>query len=250
MRYLIVYRGYCDRLEKHNLDILYKNFINKIKNPLLQKNIDVDVVFSVYDTSKEHLEYLINLLDPILIYTHSSYNSTQIDQFMVTFNKVLNIYEDYNRIIFLRLDTVYKININKWNIWNNTGIFYTFREDNENLYKKDKLYSDIIIIIDKEYFLNLLYSYTNAYKSYLTDIYEPKYLPEKNGLYFKPFLPRYTLHNLYNITEYFFPIPTFTLVEGYYNSNTSHITMKPSPLHIILSKPYYVNDTYTIMDEN
>ena len=80
-------------------------FINKIKNPLLKKGIDMDVALCVYDNSKEHLDYIEKLFKPILISTSSPYNSSQIDQFMFTLNKVSSVYDEYDRIIFLRLDS-------------------------------------------------------------------------------------------------------------------------------------------------
>ena len=60
--------------------------------------------------------------------------------------------KDYDKIIFLRFDICYKINIMKWNIFNDKGIGFTFKDYNDEYFKKMNTHGDCIIVIDNIYF--------------------------------------------------------------------------------------------------
>ena len=242
MKFLIVMRGHCNRNE--NIQYIYDNYLLKIKNSLLNNGHTVDCMFNTYNGYDEYFEKFKKLYNPIKVFRSNEFQPNKYENIApnCTF-QILNFYDgmtniksfinDYDKIIFLRFDICYKINIMKWNIFNDKGIFFTFKEDSIETYKKMNGVGDTIIIIDSEYF-NKVYDCIHEYVQYY---FFGNKLVEK--------IPsEHWITNLHwlkiTLLEKYDTLPIYYIVDGYYQSVTffnSYMTLdKLNPLYIIFGK--------------
>ena len=161
MKFLVVMRGHCNRTE--NIQYIYDNYLLKIKNPLLDNGHTIDCMFNTYNGYDEYFEKFKKLYNPIKIFRSNEFQPNKYENIAPNCGfQILNFYDgmtniksfinDYDKIIFLRFDICYKINIMKWNIFNDKGIGFTFKEDSEEGYNIMKCISEAVVVIDNEYF--------------------------------------------------------------------------------------------------
>ena len=243
MKFLIVMRGHCNRNE--NIQYIYDNYLLKIKNPLLNNGHTVDCMFNTYNGYNEYFEKFKKLYNPIKIFRSNEFQPNKYENIAPNCGfQILNFYDgmtniksfinDYDKIIFLRFDICYKINIMKWNIFNDKGIFFTFKEDSLETYKKLDGVGDTIIIIDNEYFNNVhdcIYEYVQYY--WFGNKIVEKIPPEHDS--------KTHLHWLKTcLLEKYGTLPIHYIIDGYYQSVTffnSYMTLdKLNPLYIIFGK--------------
>ena len=235
MSILIILRGNSNR--HNNYDVFYQNHKLKISDYLTSKGYKIDYILSSYSNEEESLNKYIQLFDPIKVYKRPPENSNQSQQFMFTLESIYtNIdLKKYNKIILLRLDIIYKRGISLWNIFDRNGFITPFKEDTIECYNQNKYHSDVIMIIDSEYF-NDMY---NSYKLYCA--VPPLRL---EGQYPPPFINT-VLHNVGNIIRFYNPqINIYYFIDGFWQS-CSEIAgndVRLNPLFINIRDPYYGND--------
>ena len=221
MSILIVFRGNCNRYD--NIDLIVSNFIKKIKLPLTNNNYIVDIILSTYKNELNFLEKFKKYLEPIFINLLDG-QSTQKDLFFNTIKFIKNNcdYTKYEKIIFLRFDIIYKVDILHWNIFDKKGIFFPFIEDSEEIYNITKYHSDIIIAVDEIYF-DFLYK---TMKEFIP-------LCRSDGF---PHFPYHILHNIGNLLNSKYTVPINYMFDGYYQSSTHPTIAVGSKLN-----PMFVN---------
>lgn len=236
MKFLIVMRGHCNRFE--NIQYIYDNYLIKIKNPLLKNGHTLDCMFNTYEEDDEYFEKFKELYNPIKVFRIDPLKCKY--QCLNFYNGMINIQpfiKDYDKIIFLRFDICYKINIMKWNIFNDKGIFFTFKEDSKERHKLTKLIGDIIIIIDNEYFDKVFKVVHESIQYHEFDNKIEGFIPIGFGLCG-------TLHQFMNILLHKYgDFPIYFIINGYYQSitfYTHYMTInKLNPLYIMIGKDYF-----------
>ena len=238
-------RGHCNRFR--NIQYIYDNYLLKIKNPLLDNGHTIDCMFNIYNGDDEYFEKFKELYNPIKIFRAEPCKYQYLNFYYGMIN-IKPFVKDYDKIIFLRFDICYKVNITKWNILNDKGIFFPFKELPE--FDGFNLVGECIIIIDNEYFNKLYEAYDDFMQYYEFNNKTLEYIPFP--LYFAD-----TLHQLLNLLLHKYKtFPVYYIIDGYYNSGTygnynletSHrYFMKPellNPLYIMMGRDYYgdIND--------
>ena len=238
MKFLIVMGGHCNRFK--NIKYIYDNYFLKIKNPLLENGHTIDCMFNTYNGDDEYFEKFKELYNPIKTFRMDPHKY----QFVNFYYGMINIQQfvkDYDKIIFLRFDICYKINIMKWNIFNDKGIFFTFKESSHRTYENVYGICDVVIIIDTEYF-NKVYESIHEYVQYY---FFGNKLVEK--------IPsEYWITNVLHcfkiiLLEKYGTFPIYYIIDGCYLSPTfinSDVTLdKLNPLYIIFGKgKEYIGD--------
>jgi len=250
MKFLVVMRGHCNRTE--NIQYIYDNYLLKIKNPLLDNGHTIDCMFNTYNGYDEYFEKFKKLYNPIKIFRSNEFQPNKYENIAPNCGfQILNFYDgmtniksfinDYDKIIFLRFDICYKINIMKWNIFNDKGIFFTFKESSHRTYENVYGICDVVIIIDTEYF-NKVYESIHEYVQYY---FFGNKLVEK--------IPsEYWITNVLHcfkiiLLEKYGTFPIYYIIDGCYLSPTfinSDVTLdKLNPLYIIFGKgKEYIGD--------
>lgn len=154
MKILFVFRGGF-RKKKIEADLICKNIYKNIFKPLLENHDTYDIIFQTYTFPE--LEIFQNSFKPLHVHLTDSNVSTQIINFNNALDNIKPIYENYDTIIFLRFEVIYKKPIFESNILNNQGLILPFKEDSEEMFKSVEYYSDIIIGISKKYFLDFFH---------------------------------------------------------------------------------------------
>ena len=213
MKFLFVFRG---GFRKRNIEpeLICRNIHKNIFKPLLENNHEYDIVFQTYNFSE--LEIFKNNFKPLNVYVTESNTSTQIINFNNALDNIKPIYENYDIIIFLRFEVIYKKNILEWDIFNNEGLTLPYKEDSEELFKSHEFYSDIVICITKKYF-------TDFY-----DIVNSK--PTKFTIG--------AIHEIGRVCKH--KIPINCIVDGYWQSSSGwkRDDRRLSPLFILTHHPY------------
>lgn len=222
MKSLIIFRG--DYSYVTTPEVVCKNLLKYIVSPMREKNHVIDVIFCTYQSNLDKLKIYEEFLNPIGIHFTET---GQINNFKASLQIVKDTYEKniYDHILFLRFDVIYKINIDDWNIFNNDGITFPFKEDTIELFNSYKYYSDIIIILSNSIFLDVA-----------------NFLINTNNQAYRP--PN-CLHNIFQIVQSNNnTIRVHTILDGYYQSNTMLTPNDPrlSPLHIQVKYEYRGKD--------
>jgi hypothetical protein len=220
MKLLLVFRG--DYKQVDNPDFVCENIKKQIIRPLEQQDSSADIIFCTYNHDMPKLDAYISALNPMgILYT----NNGQVPNFKEALWFVSDVHNDYDYIIFLRFDIIYKKSIRYWNVFKKEGLIMTFKEDSEQFFIRNSLYGDVIIIISKQ-------SYTPIMKSLI-------------GTHDSHYVPLTCLHNIYTIVKYFHPeISIHTIVDGYYQSKTSLPAgdVRLNPLYIQVKYEYHGAD--------
>jgi hypothetical protein len=147
----------------------------------------------------EKLDILTRELTPKAIhYTEEG----QIINFKKAVKDISLRYSQYDYVIFLRFEIVYKIDILKWNIFSQSGVIFPFKENCITLFNARNLYSDIIIAVSNEYLQQFSAVLDSADSSEYTNTN--------------------SLHNLATIIQrHDYDLPIRIMIEGFYQSNTS-----------------------------
>jgi len=209
MKILIVFRAGYSRIT--DPETVINNIQKYILKPLSQHK--VTVIFSTYNEDSSKLNVYKEKLRPEHVYIHQKNqdNNGQVINFKdQTLPLLENVDHDY--VFFLRFEMIYKLNVFDWGIFNKEGMFFPYKEDNEDLFTKHNWYSDTIIIVSKKYF----------------DIFRKTIMSTP----LDDFIPLYTLHNIANLVK---DVPVHCIIDGYYNSNTLH---QDNPLCILYNRPH------------
>jgi len=223
MKILIIFRGGYSRVP--DPEFVCKNIENYILLPLIKNNDTFDIVFSTYNENPQKLEFFNKHLNPIK--TFFTQNG-QIINFKETLNNINGLYGDYDYILFLRFEAIYKIPINEWNFQNKEGLILPFKEDTKELFDESGWYNDNIIIVSK-----------SSFEMFYQGIIHADY---------SLFNPSNTLHNIVNIIrKNNNSIQVHCLVDGYFQANVSYcpqIEGHMSPLYILVHYPYIGKDKH------
>ena len=223
MKILIIFRGGYSRVP--DPEFVCKNIEQYIVLPLSKDKHIFDVVFSTYNENPQKLEIFNKHLNPIK--TFFTQNG-QIINFKETLNNIKPLYDEYDYILFLRFEAIYKIPINEWNFQNKEGLILPFKEHTEKLFNETGWYNDNIIIVSKSSFETFYHSIIQAGHNL--------------------FHPDNTLHNIVNIIRRNDnTIQVHCLVDGYFQSNVSYcpqIEGHMSPLYILVHYPYTGKDRH------
>jgi hypothetical protein len=234
MKYLIVFRGECDRVSHNNLELFFNNIKLKILNPLISSNKSYDIILSTYSNSK-NISQLSALFKPIKIITMDYINSNQEKQFIYTLKNILEYEQSYDMVLILRFDIIYKLGIQHWSTFNNMGFYVAFKENDSMLYESTRYNNDTIIVFNS----NLLKDIYNTLFKCLNDD------PTK-------YFPGHTLHNLESIFKEKNPIINFYhFTDEYYNSMTANRPpgSRVNPYYIMFERPYFQNDISMVFSE-
>lgn len=217
MKILVVFRGGF-RKRKIESELICRNIYKNIFKPLLENNHQYDIIFQTYNFPE--LEIFKSNFKPLNVYITDSNISTQIINFNNALDNVNPIYENYDHIIFLRFEIIYKKPIFDSNILNIEGLILPYKEDSESLFKSHEYYSDIIICISKKYFMDF-YDIVNSKPSKFT---------------IGP------LHEIGKVCKH--KIPINCIIDGYWQSSTGWKMDDPrlSPLFILTHHPYPYSD--------
>ena len=219
---LIVFRGGYERVT--DVEFICKNIQMYVQNPLLENNTNaMDIVFSTYNNDITKLHRFTEILQPKkTFFTHSG----QITNFKETLNHIEPLTKDYDCIVFLRFEAIYKKPIVEWNCIEKDGLCLPFKEDTKELFAATGWHNDNIITVSTNHFANFCKGIHTA----------------QGNL----FMPPNTLHNLANMLKTSYPdIPIHCMVDGYYQSNSIQFTQSDehlSPLYILTHYPYHGKD--------
>lgn len=219
MKILLVFRGGYTKIDP---TLLSKNIHDKVFNPLKENGIEYSTVFYTYPHDLDKLNTLREQLSPIQVqYT----NEGQIINFKEAVRDISLRYSEYEYIVFLRFEIVYKIHILQWNIFGQSGVIFPFKENCFTLFNATNQYSDIIIGISKEYLQQFWTVLDTADSSEYTNTN--------------------TLHNLATIIQrHDYDLPIKCMFEGFYQSNTSleRGDERLNPMFIMLHYRYCGSD--------
>ena len=234
MKFLVVMRGSCNRFE--NIRYIYDNYLLKIKNPLLDNGHTIDCMFNTYNGDDKYFEKFKKLYNPIKVFRMDTCKYQYLNFYYGMIN-IQPFVKDYDKIVFLRFDICYKINIMKWNIFNDKGIFFTFKDYNDEYFKKMNTHGDCIIVIDNIYFDQVYEAIHESIQYYEFNNKISEHIPfgfDVDG----------TLHHFSNILLCKYnKFPIYYVIDGYYISSTFYkwfITNEVlNPLYIMMSRDYY-----------
>jgi len=197
MKILLVFRGDYRQVERP--EFVCENIIKQIIKPIQEQNNSVDVVFCTYIDDVSKLNVYISAINPMgILFTDNG----QVPNFKQALSFVYDVHNDYDYIIFLRFDIIYKKSIDCWNVFDKEGLIMTFKEDTEQFFNEKRLYGDVIIIMSKS-------SYTKIMES-IIETHDFRFFPPT------------CLHNIYTmVKEFYSEISIHTIVDGYYQSKTS-----------------------------
>ena len=234
MKFLVVMRGSCNRFE--NIQYIYDNYLLKIKNPLLENGHTIDCMFNTYNDNDKYFEKFKELYNPIKTFRMNPCKYQYLNFYYGMIN-IQPFVKDYDKIIFLRFDICYKINIMKWNIFNDKGIGFTFKDYNDEYFKKMNTHGDCIIVIDNIYFDQVYKAIHESIQYYEFNNKISEYIPfgfDNGG----------TLHHFSNVLLYKYnKFPIYYVIDGYYISSTFYkfyITNEVlNPLYIMMGRDYF-----------
>jgi hypothetical protein len=238
MSILIVFRGNCDRNEQ--IDYIYENHKIKISNYLEENGYKIDYLISSYNENLEILDKWARFLNPIQIFTMNSHGSNQAHNFIFTIKNIHNHvdYKNYDKILIIRFDIIYKRGMKFWNILNKNGFIVPFKEDSIELYNNTKYTADSIMWIDTKIFHKVYISLSASYTLYCIN-HNLKFDEQKEP----PF--KSILHNVPNIISYFYPeINIDFFIDGFWQSCTvlEKGDKRLNPLFINLFRQYNNDD--------
>jgi len=211
MNLLIIFRGGYNRID--DPETVTFNINKFIIEPLKRDN-KVTVLFSSYLEDEEKLEVFKQKLKPETVVLNDRVEHTgQIINFKQTLSVIESVYSNYDYVLFLRFEIIYKMSVLEWDIFTKRGLIVPYREESEETFNGTHWYSDTIIIISSEFYIPFSQSIISADLDYFT--------------------PHYTLHNIANIMPQ--TIPVHVIIPGYYNSNTS---IRDNPLTIMYGRVY------------
>jgi len=194
MKVLLAFRGGFSRIQPK---YLCKNIRDKIFAPLEANGIDYTTVFftNTYDASK--CDALKEGLKPESIYMTQD---GQLNNFNQAINTIVSTYTTYDYIVFLRFELIYKIDILRWNIFQE-GFVVPYKENCPLVFSVSNLYSDTIICISKDYVERVKTVYSN--------------------FFMKEHLHGESLHDFVTWLQlYDKSIPIHCMLDGFYQSNT------------------------------
>jgi hypothetical protein len=125
MKLLIVFRGGYLRSVPEKVT---KNIQEKIYGPLDSANISHDTVLYTYNTDLGVLGTWKECLHAKTIHI-TEQGPNQILNFKQAIEHIAIKYTDYDYVVFLRFDIIYKIDILQWNIFGRSGLFFSYKQN-------------------------------------------------------------------------------------------------------------------------
>jgi hypothetical protein len=219
MKVLIVFRGENKRFSGerfHDVRMCIPNNKVRLIDSLRNKGYTVDTMLVTY--ASEYLNDFVESYKPKKVFIMDYENSSQHLNFKYLLESIEPYVNEYDRILVLRFDFLFKKNIEDWNEWQKEGIMFPWKDVSEEIYNQRKYTMDGFFCLDPKWFSEFKQIYDSTYMGWLG---------VTNGLHFLT-----TELEKTNIPFYF--------MEGdkCYTSNTS----LPDPIH---NNPYYINYLYT-----
>lgn len=225
MKILIIFRGGYTRVS--NPQHVCNNVLKYIIAPLKDLNHIINIAFYTYNNDKDKLKIYTDSFNPIkIVFTESG----QIINFKTALLDLKNLYKEYDTLIFLRFELIYTMNIIDWNILDKEGIILPFRENSIDMYEKEGLYGDNIIILSNKYFLMITDLIMQHNFTHNIDHLNPL---------------NATLHDLGLIIHKKNPgIPFHCILDGYYQSLSPTNPEVQNPIYIQVHNQLYNENTY------
>jgi hypothetical protein len=150
---LVVFRGENKRWNGdryHDVRKCIPNNKARIINSLRLMGHEVDIIFCTYDS--EYINAFQSAYEPIKIYCMDYNGSSQHKNFKFTLDCIENHIDDYDKVIILRFDLLFKKNISEWPMWNQEGIMFPWKDNDLASYELRKYCQEVIISIDKAWY--------------------------------------------------------------------------------------------------
>jgi hypothetical protein len=182
--------------------------------------LDHDIVFSTYTDDIPKLEEFKKHLQP-----KACHLTPRLPSQNHNFKHTLPLldYQNYDYIVFLRFEAIYKIPLSEWEFQGKTGLILPFKEYSKEMFDREGFYNDNIIIVS-----------TSVYQDFMNAVVKSEH-------YYCA-----TLHNLATNVRNIAPhIQVHCLVEGYYQSNSDNhpfIEAIVCPLYILVHHKYFAKD--------
>lgn len=218
---LLVFRGENKRWNSkqfHDVRDCIPNNKKRIIDSLRNAGHQVTVYFCTYDS--EHLKDFTEAYTAEKVFCMDFKGSSQHKNFKFALDSIAPFVNEFDKIIFLRFDFLYKKDISEWSLIDQKeGHVFLWKDASKEAYEKTKYCMDGLFLLDPKYF--------NEFKNMYDNTYE-RWLGVTNGLHF-------LTTELYNYKT----IP-YSFLEGedtYWSSNTT----LPDPSH---NNPYFINFIY------
>jgi len=193
MKILYIFRGENLRTKRGIQSAL--DCIKNWKETLFDVSYEYDIAFVTFPSEiLEELEMKLNPKYVILPKTISQEHT--IDRVIDLMSTTL-----YDRYVILRFDFLYKIKIEQWPHWNSNGIILVNKDVH---WPKQKLYADIVFIVDRDYIESFKHAKETNPKAALHHI--GKYLENNKHFYlmYKDYyhMDNHPLHSVLNLGPY------------------------------------------------
>jgi len=208
-------------------------FRENIYIPLKRKYDCVDLYMITHEFNHPQYNYLkqklINSCEDFKIYFTNKEESPKITHTYANLIKHVMYHSSYDRYIFIRNDLKYKQPITNWlpNYYRRNYCWFLFRET-QHWWNIDKRISDVMFVIDGD--INKFNFCINKY----IDIFSGKN----------------DVHSIYHILNDEYQGNINSIIEGYYNSNTSTKSIEScNPIYVMVNRAYHFDKNNNFINE-
>lgn len=166
-RILIVFRGENKRWNNgsfHDVRRCIPNNKVRIIDSIRKMGYEADVIFCTYDS--EYLHSYVEAYNPKHVFKMDYAGSSQHKNFKFVLDCVDTMYKEYDRIIILRFDLLFKKNISEWDTWTKSAIMFPWKDNNATEYEERKYCQEVIIAIPCELFKEFKDLYNATYEKW------------------------------------------------------------------------------------
>jgi hypothetical protein len=149
---LVVFRGENKRFNDgiwYDVRACIPNNKRRIIESLKQMNHDVHVYLATYRS--EFLQCYIEEYNAEKIFLMDYDKSSQHLNFKFVLESIAPFANDFDKIIILRFDLLFKKDISTWPMWDKEGIMFPWKDVSLELYNLRKYCQEVIISIDSKY---------------------------------------------------------------------------------------------------
>ena len=168
MKILLVFRGENKKISGGKFCDVRKCIPNnkvRIIDSLRNMGHIVDIMFVTYYS--EYLQDFVEAYNPQKVFTMNYENSSQILNFKFLLENIESYACEYDRILVLRFDYLFKKNIEDWNEWQKEGMMFPWKDVNEELYNQRKYTMDGFFCLDSKWFKEFKDLYISTYKNWI-----------------------------------------------------------------------------------
>jgi hypothetical protein len=168
MKILLIFRGENKRFSGesfHDVRMCIPNNRVRIIDSLRKMGYIVDIIFVTY--SSEYLQTFVEEYNPNKVFCMDYESSSQHINFKYVLECIEPYASEYDRILVLRFDYLFKKNIEEWNEWQKEGIMFPWKDVSEELYIQRKYTMDGFFCLEPKYFIEFKQMYDSTYKSWL-----------------------------------------------------------------------------------